>query len=281
MGLLSKLRLKRDPKALLVDAIGDAEVPNFPQAAMQTLKALRDPNTNSKAIARTIEVNPGLVIQVLKLVNSAAFGIRRRIDGVGQAVTLLGRGQVESLVVGVAVKRQLPTKRVAGFVSQRFWLAAFRRAALARALADLLHPQSRSEAFVAGLLQDMAVPLLATVRPRYGELLGHWHDDSDAVLHEIELAEFGWDHGAIGASLARRWDLPDRLALSIDGHHGGDEGVDAAVHLVSYIRESDAAPGVDQLVEVCRGRFNLAADDVTHAIESAFEEAEEVAKVFG
>ncbi|MFT7625164.1 MAG: HD-like signal output (HDOD) protein, partial [Myxococcota bacterium] len=217
---------------------------------------------------------------VMKTVNSAAFGMRRPITSISQAVTLLGRSRLESLVVALAVRDQLPKHVGSVFQADRFWLAASRRAAVARGLAELLHPQTRSESFVAGLLQDMAVPLLAAVRAdTYGPLLQHWHGDTESRLEELEKTEFGWDHGEVGASMGHHWELPTGLVQSIDGHHAG-EGAQPAVHLVSFIRETDEQPGVDELVSVCEGEYNLAADDVTAAVGQAFEDATELAKLF-
>lgn len=273
---------KQDPKALLNDALGEFELPSFPGAVMKTLQLLRDPNSGSPHIARSIEMNPALVVRLLKMVNSAAFGLRRKINSVSHAVTLLGRSRLESIVVGLAVRTNLPRHSGIGFQHDRFWTAAARRAAVARGLAGLLHPQTQSEAFVGGLLQDMALPLLAKVRPKqYAPILEHWHGEADSKLDELERTEFGWDHGEVGASMAHKWELPEVLINSIDVHHDtSDEqqaGVDPAIRLVSCIREMDQSPGVQELVEVCRDDYNLAPDTVVSHVRAAWGEAAELA----
>ena len=96
-----------------------------------------------------------------------------------------------------------------------------------------------------------------------------------------EAAVIPADHGDIGACVAEKWELPQGLTMAISAHHHCDVPVDPAIHLVSYIRETDASPGVDQLVEVCRDQYNLAPDDVTATVAGAFEEAEEVAALIG
>lgn len=274
-------RRKHDPDKLLKHALGDFELPSFSGAVMRTLQFLRDPNVSSAKIARSIEINPGLVVRVLRTVNSAAFGMRRRIESISHAVTLLGRSKLESMVVAIAVRHRLPNQSTIGFHAERFWTAAARRASVARALAQLLHPQTQSEAFVAGLLQDMALPLLAKVRPKqYVPLLEHWHNDSESRLEVLEQGEFGWDHSAIGAGMSRRWQLPDVLSRSIDAHHpeeGGEHAVDPAIQLVSLIRETEVVPGVERLIETCRDDYNLAPDRVLGSVQGAFDEAGELA----
>ncbi len=228
-------RRQDDPKELLKEALGEFELPTFQPGMMQTLSMLRDPNSPTTKVAALIETNPGLAIRVLRTVNSAAFGLRRSIGGVNQAVTLLGRSGLESIVLAAAVKSALP---------------------------------------------DMAVPLLANAKGKaYGPLLEHWHNTGDSCLMQLERGEFGWDHCDIGAAIAERWELPETLAKSIDAHHH-PEDAEPAVHLVSYLRESDEHPGVDRLVAVCESEFNLGADEVVSAVECGFEDATEVARTF-
>lgn len=269
---------------LLTEALGEFELPSFPAAVMQTLQLLRDPNATNAAIARSIESNPALVVRALRMVNSAAFGLRRRVESVSHAVSLLGLGKLETLVVALAVKGQLPSRSSGQFQSKRFWTAAARRASAARALAEVIHPQTQSEAFVGGLLQDMAVPLLAVARPdTYGPLLEAWHHDAATQLVHLERSEFGWDHGKIGGSMADFWELPSRLMTSIDAHHLEGDGADGAtvaepaIRLVAHIRETDEMPGTDAVIEACRDEFGLSPDVVSLRLTAAFEEANELA----
>ena len=275
-------RRKQSPDDVLKTALGEFELPGFSGAVMRTLQLLRNPAADSRLIARSIEVNPALVVRVLRIVNSAAFGLRKRVQSVSQAVTLLGRSQLEPLVVAMAVRDRLPARPlVSSYRSDRFWMAATRRAALARALASLLHPQTQSEAFVAGLLQDMAVPLLAQVRPRsYGPILSHWHGDAASELDCLERSEFGWDHTAVGASMANRWELPGILISSIGGHHEEDSEAVPSVRLAGFIREMNGDAQLRRLVEVCRGSYALKPDVVVASVKTAFEEAEELAPLF-
>ena len=282
--MLSFFRKKKkasDPQAVLSAALSDFELPAFSASIMQTLQLLRDPATDSRRIARSIEVNPGLLIRVLRTVNSAAYGMTRKIDNVAQAVTLMGRSVLESLVIVMAVRKQLPTSTDDNFHGKRFWIAATRRAAVARSLAGLLHPQTQSEAFVSGLLQDMAVPLLVSVGPSsYAPLYDHWHGDAAAQLEQLERGEYGWCHAVVGSAMAQKWELPVALTKNIDAHHEDDDGADPAVRLAAKIREHSVTPGVEQLVETCRADYGLKPDRVVSSVKSAFTEADDLAKLF-
>ena len=278
-GLFKKKTESPSPQQLLEQALGEFELPSFPAAVMQTLKLLRDGNSQTSSIAKSVEANPALVVKVLQIVNSASYGMPRRIESINHAVCLLGRSGLESLVVALVVKSRLPNQQLPGFSPSRFWQASARRAALARALASLIHPRNQSEAFVAGLLQDMAVPLLASLHSeRYGPLLEHWHHNHGTCLSNLEQSEFGWDHGSIGEAMAGKWGLPTQLSAAIAGHHvDDDQPVPHSVRLVSLIREEQETPAVEELVERCRDQFGLPADKVVAKVEGAFEEAQQLA----
>lgn len=285
MGLADLFGLKKrtSPEALIAEALGDYQLPSFSGSVMQTLQLLRDPGSTSSGIAQSIESNPALVVKVLRTVNSAAYGVVRRIDSVSHAVSFLGRARLEPLVVALVVRSQTPQAQVRGYDDRRFWAAAARRAAIARALAEMLHPQTQSEAFVAGLLQDMAVPLLAHARPeKYGPILEQWHGDGAKGLHTLEMEAFGWTHATVGAHLAQTWGLPETLVAAVGDHHTDDPEANLpAVRLVSYVRETEENPGIDELIEVCRDQYHLLPDGVRLRVEAALDQGRKLLTAFG
>jgi len=85
-------RKKLDPKRRLAESLGELELPSFSTMTVSALRLLRDPKSSTAAIAEAIESNPGVVVRLLRMVNSAAYGLAQRVDRVGHAVNLLGRG---------------------------------------------------------------------------------------------------------------------------------------------------------------------------------------------
>lgn len=218
-------------------------LPSFPQSTMEALKLLRDPTAIPEAIAGSIEQNPGLVVELLRTVNSAAFGLRREVTRVSHAIHLLGRTQVESLVVGVAVQKQLGGL-CRNELLRGHWDHAALRAAVARSFAKVMHPETQSESFVAGMLLDMALPLLVSVHPkRYDDVLERWYGDAQSDLSQLERDAIGCDHAEVGAEMARCWELPTIICDAIERHHDGE--VTPAISLAASIR---AHLDVDDLV---------------------------------
>jgi len=275
-------RSKVDPKKQLQKTLGNFELPSFPAAILETLKILRDPKAELDQVSKALETDPGLVVKLLKTVNSAAFGLVREVGNVAHAVNMMGRSRVEALVLALATKDLLPREEQAGYEVGRFWRAAARRATLARPLAQRLHPATATESFTAALLQDMAVPVLATSLPkRYGPVLETWQDDPASSLEALENQAFGWDHTDIGVLMARHWGLPATLGHAIGGHHGEEEEgpVEPAITLVGFIRETEDHPGTDRLIETAHSKHGLPEEEVEELVDHAFDQASELARL--
>ena len=271
-------RRKQDPKDVIRDLFGDSELPSFPTAVMEVLSLLRDPESELRDVEFKIERDPGLSVKVLRAVNSAAFGLSKRVSNVGHAVSLLGRSRLESLVLSVAVNAVLPVPNNTGFDYSAFWRTAARRACLARLLAQLMHPITEIEAFTAGLLQDMGIPLLAMKKTEaYAGVYQTWQNDPLSSLEELELEAFGFDHAEVGAIIAETWGLPQYLVDAISGHHnwGGEHHVEEAVQLVSLLRDSEVDDGTLKLIEVGSVEFGADSEVLQQLVNDAVENANE------
>ena len=278
MGLFGAKRTKTD-KAL-TRMLAGAEVPTFPHLTARILRRVRDPETEIDGIVESLQWDPALVVRILRTVNTAAFGPASPIHSVQHAVSYMGRAQLEQIVLALAVREALPQAPAASFEPRRFWLSASRRAVLARAISDRLHPSVNEECFTAGLLQDMAVPVLAHSRPgEYGPLLASWNAGGPK-LEELEREVFGWTHAEAGGLLGRMWDLPENLAQSIFRHHRldvTDAQLRPALKLVSVLRESSSEHGIEAFLETGRTEYGLESDWLRDALDHAERQAEELA----
>ncbi len=228
-------------------------------------------------IADRIMADPGLSVRILRTVNSAAFGMRQRATKLEYAMTLLGRSRVESLVLTAAVGASLPTPRGIDIVG--FWQTSAHRACLARKIAALVHPSLESESFTAGLLQDMAVPVLAASRPdRYTAIYHQCETDTTSVLHETEREAVGYDHAQVGAAMAENWGLPEPLITAIADHHLIGQRAPCAVEAVSHIRHSETPDDLQALRTYCREKLKLPQSDLEAMIETAGAESSSLAE---
>ena len=273
-----KLFGKKKSKERLSEVLQGCDPPCFPQGVMRLMGMLRDPETDVGDLAQALQWDPQLVIRILKLVNSSAFGLRRPVNDVQHAVTMMGRSQLEHMVLSVAVKTNLPSAPAPGFEAGRFWHTSFSRATVAKAFASKLHPAEEARSFTGGLLQDMAIPLLAHARSAaYGPVLEHWHEAGETELHVLEKQALGWTHDEVAGHLAVEWELPDSLTEVIHGHHTETELL-PALKLVAIQRETQQEHGIEALLEEGRSRYGLDPDWARQAIVDADEKARELAQ---
>ena len=275
-----------DPQIQLKQVFDGYTLPTFPTIYLEALQQVRDPTSSAAALADVFALDPGLTVRLLGAVNSAAFGLRSPVKSVHHAVSMLGRGHIESMLISLATHSALPAEPCGGFEPNRFWRAAARRAATARALADRVDPAECSECFTAGLLLDMAIPVLSARKgPAYAKILEQWHEGK-GELHEIEQAAFGWDHAQVASLMCRDWGFPDVIARAIASHHSSDDGDDAdsrtlaPVNLVALIPEVDDDRAIAALAERAHDTMGMDADEVRKIVENSFVQAEEIAEQF-
>lgn len=262
--------LGRDPAEALAETLDEASVPGFPVVHNEVLRLLRNPLASLDEIGVACAKDPALSVRILKSVN-CANGSKRPVKNLAHAVSLLGRGELESLVLALAVQAMSPKGPVFGYDHQAFWRASARRAAVARNLARLLSPRDAMASFTAGLLQDMAVPILASQKGKpYGELLEHWRHEGGS-LDDMERKEFGWDHARVGGLLSIKWSFPEVLQDAIGGHHEHAEL--APVRLVALMDEGESS-NVDAVVACATEDYGAEADQVTEAIALGVEDGD-------
>jgi len=258
-------------------------LPSFPANVMKVLNMLQDPDESMVSIADTIKADPGMHIMVLKTVNSAAFGLTKKISNIQHAIMLLGRSRLETLILPLGVRKSIPQIDYDCINMRSFWLASARRACLADAVAAYLHPTTRNEAFTSGLLQDMAIPVIINCRKNdYCDTLDQWNNDYEARLDHLELGTIGYDHQSIGALMAQEWNLPEYLINAILYHHTerDEVSIEPAIKLVSHIRYENLqgeSTVKEHTREILVNNLDLEEGAISEMIDTAFEHAEEFA----
>ena len=275
-----RLNRKRDPRGSLADVLGEYELPSFPRIVSEAIQKISGVDVNLAEVGELLGRDPGVSTKLLTLVNSTSFAPRRPIDSVTQAVTMLGRNQVESLLISLAVRGSLPSNGSHG-ERVRFWMLSARRAVLAAAVAEAIDPASKSATFTAALLQDMALPVLSSCRDGYRDVAEAVHASPD-IAPVLEQERFGWHHGEVGAWMGQEWNFPEELLRAIEAHHDitSATGSTAIAAAASLLTPDDNPEAVDRLVELLSGRFGLDPDAATQLIVRSHGEAGEIAALF-
>ncbi len=191
-------------------------LPSLPSTLGRIIQMLDDPEARLADIGRVISRDPSLSLKALRLVNSAYYGLRDKVNTVERAVILIGVKSIRNLVLTATV---FETLKCGEEQLLRHSLAA---ATGARLLAKNAGPHSpfddAEEAFMYGLLHDIGKIVMRQYLP------AEWSRivppiTNGILAHEIERKELGIDHAELGALLAHRWKLPELLITSIGSHH--------------------------------------------------------------
>ena len=202
----------------LTKILGGAQLPALPQSAIKLLELSQDPDNGPAEFAVPIEADPGLTGQVLRFVNSSYFGFAREISSIKLAITLVGIRTIKNFALWSAVFSLMPNPKCGPFDLKKLWQDSLRRGLFARAMGKAMGLKEAEEAFAAGLLQDMAVPLLAKeLAADYVELLQQ-RDGGRRRLSDLEQERFGWSHAQAAGIMARKWNLPAEFADIVEGH---------------------------------------------------------------
>jgi len=271
-------RLRRARRAAddLAAIVADFDLPTFPQVPAEALQLLADPDVTMSQVGAVVERDPGTSVHLLRVANSASSGLRSAVDSVDRAVAMLGRNQLESVLIGRAVVTSLaPAHPVVDL--QRFWATAAMRAVVASEVATLTDPGRRSEHSTAALLQDMAIVVLVDHVAGYDELLSQWYQGRIDDLAAEEADRFGWDHAEIAAGMARAWNFPALLVDAVATHHDDDQ--QSPGQLVSGWHEVDDDRGPAWFRERASHVAELEAH-VERVLESAAEQAGDMSAIY-
>ncbi|MFO7653169.1 MAG: HDOD domain-containing protein [Candidatus Krumholzibacteriia bacterium] len=195
-----------------------SELPALPSTTVRLLDLLEDATVEAAAVLEIIEKDPALTANLLKLCNSAYYGLRRRVGSVREALVMLGNQTVLTLAFATSMGDILRgSMRAYRLEQHQLWHHSLATAFVASALLPESAGGHRERAFTAGLVHDIGKLLLD--RP-LGEQLqqlprGATPDD----LLAAERSILGYDHARAGAALARAWNFPADLVTAIACHH--------------------------------------------------------------
>jgi HD-like signal output (HDOD) protein len=203
--------------------LGESQLPALPQSAVRLLELSQDPTNGPPEFTVPIESDPGLTGQVLRFVNSSYFGFADEVTSIRLAITLVGVRTINNFALWSAVFSLIPNPKCGPLDVKTLWQDSLRRALFAREVARQLKSKDVEEVFTAGLLQDMAIPLLAKeLTEEYAELLES-REDGNVRLSELEQERFGWNHGDAAAIMATSWSLPSSFTRLLKGHTQVDQ----------------------------------------------------------
>lgn len=196
------------------------EIPSIPDVALKLSQELENPNITANKLGQLAQMDPKLTAQILRMCNSAHYGLSREVTNMKEAVAMLGLTTLKSLVYAI-LSHQVLSNPVKGYGLQKgsLWRNALTGAVISRVLARSFTNIEPDTAFTACILRDLGKLLLE-------QYVGDAFDKIESLASRqrlgFEQAErecLGFSHADLGAYLAEKWQIPSRLIHCIRYHH--------------------------------------------------------------
>jgi putative nucleotidyltransferase with HDIG domain len=195
------------------------EIPSLPIVATRVMGLMKDRDIDLKEISKAITHDPALTLRVIRLANSAYYGLSTQVTSVNHAVVMLGVNTLYNIILGLSVIRAFRIGRSRWFDPDLFWQHCLACALLARKLSDYYNFDQPGTSFVCGLTHDIGRLIFVQFLHHEFIAASERAQATGCSLRQAELDIIGFDHASTGAWLARRWGLPEPLITGIEFHH--------------------------------------------------------------
>ena len=193
--------------------------PMMPQAAVKLRDLLKKDDVPINEIENILRQDPGLSANILRLANSAHFGVASKVGSLKKAVMLLGLKRFEQIAISAHMNKTMD-KAVEGYglTPGALWLHSVAVATTAEALAKFLKISDPDDVFIPALLHDMGKLIMGKFVKEESEQIESIVAKGDS-LDRAEYMVFGTDHAEIGALILEKWSFPVDIVNAVRWHH--------------------------------------------------------------
>ncbi|MCH7591466.1 MAG: HDOD domain-containing protein [Planctomycetes bacterium] len=205
-----------------LDTIGD--LATLPEVTIRIIEIVEDHKSTARDLHDVIKNDPTLSVKILKVVNSAFYGLPGQVASVDRAIILLGLSAVKNIAIAASIARLFKGKKISkSFRASDLWRHSVGVAVAARSLAKISpHPNMTDEIFVTGLIHDIGMLVERQSFPdQFAEVIDRCTETGQDFL-ECERQIIGADHQAFGVGLTTKWKFPRHLRAAVGFHHNPD-----------------------------------------------------------
>ena len=201
-----------------------SEIVPLPEVTVRILQLVEDPKSTANDLHEVIKTDPALSAKILKVVNSAFYGLPAQIASVNRAIVLLGLSAVKNIAIAASMARLFQGGRLGDqFDAKDLWTHSIAVAVTTRCLHRAQGKRAGGEeAFLAGLMHDLGIVIeRQAFEEKLTEVVQKVERES-CNFCETEMELIGADHQAFGMGLATKWQFPRHLRVVMGYHHQVD-----------------------------------------------------------
>lgn len=213
------------------------KLPNVPEVVRELMMSLDNPNAKYNEIAEKVSHDQTLSLKILRVVNSAYFGLSRQVSSIEEAVIMLGMERLKTLVIASGFANSVSS--VEGINLQKFWAETFRIAEMAKWLAKHSPRVEPDTAFATGVVHNIGRLLLHLAAPNQAKAVQQLVQESNVSRTAAELERFGFTSQAAGRELLISWHFPYEVCDSLVHYRqplaAGASPLAQVLHLAAYL----------------------------------------------
>lgn len=219
---MSKEKLIRDAGAL----------PPMPEILVRAKAIIDSPYADIRDLAKILEKDQAMTARLLKLANSAYYGLRHPVESAHKACLVLGEQTLLQMITLVSTSR-LFSNSLEGYDldAPTVFSHALFVAIVARKICSLRYRELEISAFSAGLLHDAGMLILDPHIQKRKEAYQQLRSQG-LSQHQAEKQLMGFDHGEIGHDFCLNWKVPQDQALAIHWHHEPEKAQSTLAHVL-------------------------------------------------
>jgi HD-like signal output (HDOD) protein len=215
-----------DKNAVVAKALSlVSDIATLPEVTMKIIEVVENPKSTARELHEVIKRDPALSAKVLKVVNSAFYGLPGQIASVDRAIVLLGLSAVKNIAIASSIARLFKGGTIGGtFTAKDLWKHSVAVAVAAKLLAKAGGAVAGGdEVFLAGLIHDLGIMIeRQAFAPQLTEIIERCIAGEGSFI-ELETRIIGADHQALGDGLTTKWRFPRHLRAAVGFHHNPND----------------------------------------------------------
>ena len=228
------------------------ELPTLPEVLVKLNEVMANPDSSADDVARVIATDPAVATNVLRLVNSAYYGLQVRVSSINLAVSIMGFSITRKVALKAAVFSVFAKTHDHNscFDPSLFWRHSIYAGVAARVLgtdSPRFAGNHAEDLYICGLLHDIGKLILLEKAPKHYLPVLEESRRTQRPETEVEQQSLGFTHADVGSVLAIKWFLPEDLTIAIRYHHQPSKdpfhkSLSSLIHLADHLAWSATKP---------------------------------------
>ncbi len=262
------------------------ELPPIPSVILESMKLLNDPSSTVKKIQAQILLDQALTAFILKVANSALYGLRKEVSTISYAINLMGYNTTKSILTAY-LSKNLYSSKGSKLIQNVLWRHSISSAILGKKIAEHLKKVNSEEAFISCLLHDIGKGVLLKNKSDDFEAIVQLIYNDDKTSLQAEEAVLGYTHVEVGFLLMKNWRFSDSIIETVIYHNNFREysgenllvPIASLANKLSHLLDYSFDKREDELIEL--SRLGLDESALAEIKEGAQEEVKEYLEIFG